>query len=96
MTSYAELKVQIAELERQAARARQHELIAAVEQIRTIMRDYGISLEELTQDVSMEGKRKRAVAPKYRDPATGATWSGRGRTPRWLEGKSKSDYSVTP
>jgi len=22
--------------------------------------------------------------PKYRDPATGATWSGRGRVPAWL------------
>ncbi|CAG9269817.1 H-NS histone family protein [Paraburkholderia caribensis] len=25
-------------------------------------------------------------APKYRDPATGATWSGRGRAPAWLAG----------
>jgi DNA-binding protein H-NS len=24
------------------------------------------------------------VAPKYRDPATGETWSGRGLKPRWL------------
>ncbi|MFL9889169.1 H-NS family nucleoid-associated regulatory protein [Paraburkholderia agricolaris] len=23
-------------------------------------------------------------APKYRDPKTGATWSGRGRSPAWL------------
>lgn len=25
-------------------------------------------------------------APKYRDPATGATWSGRGKAPSWLAG----------
>lgn len=24
------------------------------------------------------------VAPKYRDPATGATWTGRGKRPRWI------------
>lgn len=24
------------------------------------------------------------VAPKYRDPATGATWTGRGKRPRWM------------
>lgn len=27
---------------------------------------------------------KRAVAPKYRHPKTGDTWSGRGKAPRWL------------
>lgn len=27
---------------------------------------------------------KRAVAPKYRHPDTGETWSGRGKAPRWL------------
>jgi DNA-binding protein H-NS len=26
----------------------------------------------------------RAVAPKYRHPQTGETWSGRGKAPRWL------------
>jgi DNA-binding protein H-NS len=31
------------------------------------------------------------VAPKYRDPVTGATWSGRGMMPRWMrDGMKKS------
>lgn len=30
------------------------------------------------------GTAKRAVAPKYRHPQTGETWSGRGKAPRWL------------
>lgn len=95
MTSYAELKRQIVELERQAARVRQRELISAIAQIKAIMHEYGISLEELSRSDSGAVKRRGTVAPKYRDPVTGATWSGRGRTPRWLEGKTKSDYSVT-
>lgn len=38
------------------------------------------------------------VAPKYRSP-TGDEWSGRGRTPRWLqmaeaEGKSRDDFLI--
>lgn len=28
--------------------------------------------------------RRRRVQPKYRHPATGETWSGRGRLPLWL------------
>ena len=41
-----------------------------------------------------------AVAPKYRDPETGATWAGRGLKPRWLtaaikSGKSLEAFSIT-
>lgn len=42
---------------------------------------------------------KKPVAPKFRDADTGDTWSGRGRTPRWLAalealGKSRENYRV--
>ncbi len=33
---------------------------------------------------------KRKVAPKYKDPHSGATWSGRGLTPKWLVEKEKA------
>jgi hypothetical protein len=29
-------------------------------------------------------KARRPQAPKYRDPVSGATWSGRGPAPAWL------------
>jgi DNA-binding protein H-NS len=35
-----------------------------------------------------------AVAPKYRDPETGATWAGRGLKPRWLTAAIKSGKSL--
>ena len=31
-----------------------------------------------------KGQSLGKVAPKYRDPQTGSTWSGRGLKPRWL------------
>jgi DNA-binding protein H-NS len=41
----------------------------------------------------------RKVAPKYRDPATGETWAGRGARPRWLvakikAGKTLNDFAI--
>ena len=33
---------------------------------------------------------KRKVAPKYKDPQSGATWSGRGLAPKWLAEKEKA------
>lgn len=42
---------------------------------------------------------KRPVAPKYRHPETGATWTGRGKAPRWVtaaeaDGKSRTDFLI--
>lgn len=34
---------------------------------------------------SLKGKKTGKVAPKYRDAATGQTWSGRGLQPNWLK-----------
>lgn len=41
----------------------------------------------------------RKVAAKYRNPATGDTWSGRGLKPRWLVaaiagGKTLADFAI--
>ena len=35
-------------------------------------------------------RAKRKVAPKYKDPQSSATWSGRGLTPKWLAEKEKA------
>ncbi len=35
-------------------------------------------------------RAKRTVAPKYRDPKSGVTWSGRGLTAKWLAEKEKA------
>jgi DNA-binding protein H-NS len=40
------------------------------------------------------GGPRGAVAPKYRDPETGATWAGRGLKPRWLTAAMKSGKSI--
>jgi DNA-binding protein H-NS len=42
------------------------------------------------------GRKRGKVAPKYRGPG-GETWTGRGRTPRWLaaleaDGKKRESY----
>jgi DNA-binding protein H-NS len=70
-----------------------------IEQIKTIMDELGITASDLgfyDVDHLPQGKqgprtfkqRKAAapIEPKYRDPATGNTWSGRGKPPRWLQG----------
>lgn len=32
--------------------------------------------------------------PKYRDPETGRTWSGRGRMPRWIQDMDRTGFLI--
>jgi len=48
---------------------------------------------------SSKGKKTGKVAPKYRDAATGQTWSGRGLQPNWLKaalgtGRSLAEFKL--
>lgn len=48
---------------------------------------------------SRKGVALGKVPPKYRDPASGATWSGRGLKPKWLNaalaaGRTLDDFKV--
>lgn len=57
------------------------ERAALKQQLAELARAQGFSLEDL-----VAGSNKRGPAPvKYRDPKNPLnTWTGRGRTPRWL------------
>jgi DNA-binding protein H-NS len=95
MTTYQEYKAKIAELENLAESARRNEVQLAKEKITAIMRDYGLTLADLGGTAKVKTIKTRAPVPtKYRDDATGQTWTGRGRAPKWLEGKDKADYLI--
>ena len=97
----------------QAKRAEQKSLARAVKRIRQIMKDHGISLAQLggasiggATSVNKAAKRRLSptdgrlkVKPKYRHPKSKETWSGRGKTPRWLatelkNGKRAEDFLI--
>lgn len=95
MTTYQEYKAKIAELENLAETARKNEIAQAKERVTAIMREYGLSVADLAGTTKVKSTKPRAPVPtKYRDDATGQTWTGRGRAPKWLEGKNKNDYLI--
>ncbi|SDS99293.1 H-NS family nucleoid-associated regulatory protein [Bradyrhizobium canariense] len=49
--------------------------------------------EALTSDAKPRRKYPR-VLPKYRNPQTSETWSGRGKLPRWLVAAMKSGRKI--
>lgn len=95
MSSYAEIKAQIAELENKAKEARLSELASAKAQIAEIMKTYGLALGDLGGSTKAKSSKVRQPVPaKYRNGDTGETWTGRGRAPLWLTGKSKEDFLI--
>lgn len=34
------------------------------------------------------------VAAKYRNPANGETWTGRGKATKWIEGQDRSRFTI--
>lgn len=90
MSTYKQLLAQREELEAQIKAAESAEKQAAISQARQLISDFGLTPEDLF------GKTKDAkkAAIKYRDAATGAEWSGRGREPLWIKGKSREQFAV--
>ncbi|WP_175701008.1 H-NS family nucleoid-associated regulatory protein [Burkholderia ambifaria] len=95
MATYLELKAQADALAQQAEEARLSELEGIITAMREQIVEYGITPEQLfgRRRVAASGERA-PLAPKYRDPKTGATWSGRGKAPRWIAGKNRDRFLI--
>ena len=104
MTTLQELLDQQTALDRQISAIRTAERARAISDVRTLMAQLGLTVDDVSgaHSASHNGASKTAgkkVAPKYRDPGTGATWSGRGLKPKWMAaavaaGKTPSDFTI--
>lgn len=101
---YAEIRAQIEAIEADAVKrvkALEAEAAAAlaaekgdvVIEVKRLIAAYGLTARDLF------GKRRKRTGPvpaKYCDPASGATWSGRGRAPAWIVGKKRERFLISP
>ncbi len=95
MTTYAEYVEQIAKLQALAESARKDEINGAIKQIKDLMQLHGVTVDDLSPARSAKAaKPKATVAAQFKNPETGETWTGRGRAPRWLDGKDKDAYRI--
>lgn len=102
MATLKELEQQQADLAKRIAEMRAAARQEVLSQIKSLMAEHGLS----TADLSASPSRKSGgptvgskVAPKYRDPQTGATWTGRGLKPKWLkqsleQGKTLEEFAI--
>jgi DNA-binding protein H-NS len=97
-SSYKELLQQRESLEQAIQEARTREISQAVQKVRDLMAEYGLTAQDIFPSgrgaKSSGTKSVNKVAPKFRDPATGQTWTGRGKAPKWIEGQDRAKYLI--
>lgn len=103
MSAIQDLLAQRAELDRKISEAQRAAKSDAIAKVKALMTENGLSMADLqfkgesTRRTSSAAGRK--VAAKYRNAATGDTWTGRGLKPKWLQselaqGKTLQDFAV--
>jgi len=96
LATYKDLIQQIESLQKKAAEARKKELSQIVADINAKIAAYGLRPSDLKFGANGSGtarKARRQVAAKYRDPQSGKTWSGRGRSPLWVLEAERAGHS---
>lgn len=96
MATLSAIRKQIKRLEAEAERITKQEMSGAISKIKSLMSDFGITMEHLSGK-SAPAAAKRAASEKvaskkragvgvarYADPKTGKTWTGFGRAPAWI------------
>ena len=101
-SSYKELLAQREALEQAIAQARHHEVSTAVSKVRELVAEYGLTAQDVFPGRAVKSgtpksgvpKAVSKVAAKYRDAATGQTWTGRGKAPKWIEGQDRTPFVI--
>jgi DNA-binding protein H-NS len=101
VASLQDLLAQKEALEREIELTKKQERVEAVKQVRALMSQYGLSPADLAVRNSSKPKAGtgKKVAAKFRNTATGETWSGRGLQPKWLKaalaaGRKLGDFAI--
>ena len=104
MSKINELIAARVELEKRIATMQRDARAMNIAKARALMAEFGLTAADITGKVtagraSGETKPKRQVAAKYHNAATGDSWAGRGKQPRWLtaalaSGAKLADFAV--
>ncbi|AOJ03857.1 MULTISPECIES: H-NS histone family protein [Burkholderia] len=94
MATYRQLTAQLEKLQQKIDKEREKAIADAIADIKAKIEEYDITPDELGfRSIKTTAKPKRPLPPKYLNPKTGETWSGRGRAPAWL-GKNRNRFLI--
>jgi len=99
-----EYEAKLNELHKQRDAERKGERMQAIVAARELIKIHELTAVELGfsgkgASKKVSGDKRNVVAPKYQDPASGKTWTGRGKSPAWLSaelaaGRDKQEFLI--
>ena len=91
MPSLKELMARKNELDQRIEELRDTEAKEALVTIKQLIDTFGFTVQQV---FPWKPEEKKKAEAKYYDPESGASWSGRGKPPKWIEGKDRSQYEI--
>lgn len=88
----SDLKQQREVIEKEIQKRLNEERAQKIAEVRQIIAEYGLTPDDVFKKGRAHKEGGAKVAPKYRNPETGETWTGRGKPPSWI--KDVADRSV--
>ena len=95
MATLQELIAQKEALDRQIVEAQRQTKADGIAKVLALMAEHGLTVADLSGNLVAGKSGGKKVAPKYRDPETGKTWTGRGVAPKWIAGKDREAFLIT-
>ena len=94
--SVEELQAEREKLDSEIKSKQDRQKAEVLAQIKTVAETYGITADDVVEVLGgLKSKRKGVPAkPKYKDPATGTLWSGRGKDPAWIKGQDRTKFLI--
>lgn len=107
MKTYKDVAAEIERLKAKAESLRKSEMAGVISRIKEAIDAYGLTAADLGLSVGAAPRASKSTArstaasgvsagvAKYKDPATGKTWTGRGKPPLWIQGaKDRSAFLI--
>ena len=99
MSKINELIAARVELEKRIAEMQRDARAMNIAKVRAVMAEFGVTAADIKGKAtvgraSTAVKPKRQVAAKYHNAATGDSWAGRGKQPRWLTAELASGAKI--
>lgn len=104
MATLESIQARIAKLQAQAASVATKQTSGVLQKIHDLMKKHGLVIADIEahfgkkrgpKPSAQSADVRSVVAVKYRDPKSGATWSGRGRAPAWIaSAKNRTKFEV--
>lgn len=98
--TYLELLELQEQITRKVAEKKQEAIAEGIAKIHEIAKMYSLTVTiEEEKKTTKSNRMKKSSEPKYRDPATGETWSGKGPAAKWLKayedaGRNRAEFLI--